>query len=417
MSIKVLHFADAHIDIITGGKRDPKSGFSYRTLDFLKALDRIVDSAIDEKVDLVLFAGDAYRDAVPVPTFQREWGKRMMRLSEAKIPVLLIAGNHDSSTASGRASALQEYDTLSVPYLHLAKTISLWTPEMLDGVPVQVIAVPWIPRSRLVAATQSIGKETESTGQDLAYQISTEINRILDETDPSLPIILMAHYSITGALFSEFQMAALGQEVLLPEGVMKDRRISYTALGHIDKFQDLNAGNQPPVVYPGSIERVNFGECNDKKGFVIAQIDNRHSSYTFRELEGRNFFSNEITIQNAETFQQEALAALPEADQIPDAMIRLIIHYPREWENFLDERELRKAAESALAFHLVLRPISSPRIRLSEDAAVSSLSHLELLERYCESNKYDKNALPGLLNLAKQIFNDVDMGISEGSET
>ena len=179
---------------------------------------------------------------------------------------------------------------------------------MLDGVPVQVIAVPWIPRSRLVAATQSIGKETESTGQDLAYQISTEINRILDETDPSLPIILMAHYSITGALFSEFQMAALGQEVLLPEGVMKDRRISYTALGHIHKFQDLNAGNQPPVVYPGSIERVNFGECNDKKGFVIAQIDNRHSSYTFRELEGRNFFSNEITIQNAETFQQEALA-------------------------------------------------------------------------------------------------------------
>ena len=67
MSIKVLHFADAHIDIITGGKRDPKSGFSYRTLDFLNALDRIVDSAIDEKVDMVIFAGDAYKDRNPVP--------------------------------------------------------------------------------------------------------------------------------------------------------------------------------------------------------------------------------------------------------------------------------------------------------------------------------------------------------------
>jgi len=84
--IKLVHFADAHIDIATHGKRDAESGLPYRVLDFLKALDTIVDTAIAEKTDLVIFAGDAYKDRQPAPTFQREWGKRIIRLSNAGIP-------------------------------------------------------------------------------------------------------------------------------------------------------------------------------------------------------------------------------------------------------------------------------------------------------------------------------------------
>jgi hypothetical protein len=52
-AVKILHFSDAHIDIISQGKLDSKSGLPIRTLDFLKALDQIVDAAIDERVDLV----------------------------------------------------------------------------------------------------------------------------------------------------------------------------------------------------------------------------------------------------------------------------------------------------------------------------------------------------------------------------
>ena len=87
--MKLLHFADAHIDMANYGRRDPVTGLPLRVLDFLKSLDTIVDAAIDEKVDLVIFAGDAYKDRSPAPTFQREWGRRIMRLSQAKIPPLL----------------------------------------------------------------------------------------------------------------------------------------------------------------------------------------------------------------------------------------------------------------------------------------------------------------------------------------
>ena len=68
------------------GRHDPETGLPLRVLDFLKSLDTIVDAAISEKVDLVIFAGDAYKDRSPAPTFQREWGRRIIRLSQAQIP-------------------------------------------------------------------------------------------------------------------------------------------------------------------------------------------------------------------------------------------------------------------------------------------------------------------------------------------
>src|SRR3989337_2851945 len=101
--LRILHFSDAHIDIANFGRHDPASGLPVRVLDFLKSLDTIIDAAIQERVDLVLFAGDAYKDRNPAPTFQREWGRRIIRLSKAGIPTLLLVGNHDLSPALGRA--------------------------------------------------------------------------------------------------------------------------------------------------------------------------------------------------------------------------------------------------------------------------------------------------------------------------
>ena len=143
MPLRILHFADAHIDIANYGRHDPITGLPYRVVDYLKSLDAIVDAAIDERVDLVIFAGDAYKDRNPQPTFQRAWGERMMRLSRAGIPTLLLIGNHDIAPAESRAHTLQEYTTLAVPHIFVADSLHLWRPEEL-GVPVQVLALPWI---------------------------------------------------------------------------------------------------------------------------------------------------------------------------------------------------------------------------------------------------------------------------------
>ena len=131
----ILHFADAHIDMANYGRHDPESGLPMRVMDFLKSLDEIVDTAIEEKVDLVIFAGDTYKDRSPAPTFQREWGRRIMRLSEARIPTLLLVGNHDLSPALGRAHALTEFDTLQVDYVSVLDKPQLLGPSDLWNIP------------------------------------------------------------------------------------------------------------------------------------------------------------------------------------------------------------------------------------------------------------------------------------------
>ena len=60
-SLRVLHFADAHIDIANYGRHDPESALPVRVMDFLRSLDQIVDQAVSDPVDLVIFAGDAYK--------------------------------------------------------------------------------------------------------------------------------------------------------------------------------------------------------------------------------------------------------------------------------------------------------------------------------------------------------------------
>ncbi len=405
--VKLLHFADAHIDIASHGRHDAESGLPLRVLDFLKALDTIVDAAIAEKVDLVIFAGDAYKDRMPTPTFQREWGRRIMRLATAKIPTLLLVGNHDISPASGRAHTLQEFDTLEVPYIHVSYKPEFLRPEDLWGVPVQILALPWIFRSGLMAALQQSGISAENVNEELGQRIDEIVQTWMDQLDPSLPTILTAHGSVQGALYGNERTVMLGKDLVLPGALVKDTRLDYTALGHIHKFQDLNPGSHPPVIYPGSIERVDFGEAADEKFYVIANIEKGKTSYQAHKLDGRPFIDLKVKTDSAQKMMEEINAVLPSAEKMEGAILRLVVEYPRDLETFLDEAALRERCLSALEFHLLRRPLEEARSRFSPDESIAHLTPLELLNRYWGVVKQDPGDTEPLQSMAASIFQSV----------
>jgi exonuclease SbcD len=412
--VKVLHFSDAHIDIAAHGRHDPASGLPLRVLDFLKALDTIVDAAIDEKVDLVIFAGDAYKDRTPVPTFQREWGKRMLRLSRAGVPTLLLVGNHDLSPAAGRATALQEYETLQVPHIHLADKPAFWRPEDLEGLPVQILALPWVSRSGLMAALDVSGASPAQIYAELEARLKELVNAWLDTADPNLPVILTAHASIEGAKYGAERSVMLGSDLVLSGSLVRDPRLDYVAMGHIHKPQDLNKGAHPPVIYPGSIERVDFGEAHDDKFFIIAEVEPRQTRVQWRKLDGRRFIDRIVTVVSDEEFMQQLMATLPEPEEMQDAVLRLVVNYPRQWDALFDEAALRKATESTFEFHLVRRPQMEARLRLPEDQAISSLSVLELLDLYWKTVGIEPDEAEELQQLANGIVAQESASTQEG---
>ena len=408
--VKVLHFADAHIDMANYGRHDPESGIPYRIQDFLKSLDTIVDTAISEKVDLVLFAGDAYKDRTPAPTYQREWQKRIMKLSVAGIPTLLLIGNHDVSPAAGRANSFQEFDTLQVPHIRLISKPEFLTPQDLEGVPVQVLAMPWITRSTVAAAMLNAGLPEEADPlEHIQDTYAALVNRRLSEADPAIPVILLAHASVEGATYGGERLVMLGNDLVLSPGLVKDKRISYTALGHIHKKQNLNEGGQPPVVYPGSIERVDFGEAGDDKFFVIASVENGRTEVEFRQLAGiRPFIDRHITLENAEDVTGQLIQVLPDPERMKDAIVRLTIDYPRTLEGLVDENALRDYAANAFEFHLIRRPLLEARIRISADQSIANLPVNELTRIFWNASHMDSREQEHLQQLVDEIMQETE---------
>ena len=410
--MRVLHFADAHIDMQNYGRHDPQSGLPVRVMDFLKSLDTIVDTAINEKVDMVLFAGDAYRDRNPAPTFQREWGRRIMRLSRAGIPTLLLVGNHDLSPSLGRAHALESFDTLEVPHVRVIASPLFLKPADLEGLPVQILALPWIARSGMLAHLGLSSVQPDQIYVELEKRLIELVAGWLAEVDPDLPVILSAHASVQGARFGNERTVMLGDDLVLSRSLVCDPRLDYVALGHIHRPQDLNEKGNPHVIYPGSIERVDAGEVNDEKSFVIAHIERGNTTVEWRKLTGvRPFYVCSASLDNIENIQAQIRAALPEPALMQDAILRLTLEYPREWEAMLDEAWLHQYVAGTFEFILERRPQMESRIRLPQDQAFGSLTSLELLELYWRANHTADAEQEILHQLASQVIADVQHGV------
>ncbi len=404
--LKLLHFADAHIDMANYGRHDPETGLPIRVLDFLKSLDTIVDAAIAEKVDLVLFAGDAYKDRSPAPTFQREWGRRIMRLSHAGIPTLLLVGNHDLSPALGRAHALETFSTLEVPNVRVLDKPQFLRPADLWNLPLQVVALPWVSRSGMMA---SLDLQTESPAEvytQLEDKLGTLVHLWLEKADPTLPTILLAHASVQGAKFGGERNVLLGADLVLSGSLVRDTRLDYVALGHIHKPQDLNEGSQPPVIYPGSIERVDFGEIAEDKFYIVVTLEKDHpTDAAWHKLENlRPFLDRYIKLETQENVTEYILSGLPPQKKLKDAIFRLILEYPRDWEALIDEAAIRTHCKDCFEFHFIKRPQAEVRARLADNQNIGSLTPLELLDLFWKSHHTDPTEASALQTLAQDIL-------------
>ncbi len=410
MTVRILHFADAHIDIANYGRHDPETGLPHRVVDFLKALDQIVDAALSGDVDLVIFAGDAYRDRNPQPTFQREWGKRMMRLSQAGIPTLLLVGNHDIAPAEKRAHTMQEFKTLAVPHVLVADdAVQFWGPDEL-GVPIQLITLPWVTRSRFLARHDVSGQAPNDVLDEMEEIVARAIEAHIDAADSELPLVLVAHASVVGAVYGSERQVMLGHEVMLSSRVIRDPRLDYVALGHIHRHQEIN--KRPPAVYPGSIERIDFGEAKEEKGYVVANVDRGRTSWQFIPLETRPFIDEVAEAREADGFMADILRQLPSQDRVRDAICRITVRYPQDLEPLLDEKQIRNALNGAFDIRIKRDRLAGNRSRLPDTVKVETMSPHELLDLYWDVLELSEEEADEMRRLARDVLVNQDSASS-----
>ncbi len=401
--IRLLHFADLHLGVENYGRLDPETGLSTRLMDFLGAFDFVIDCAIEREVDLVIFAGDAFKNRDPSPTHQREFARRIRRLSAAGIPTFLLVGNHDLPNAIKRAHAVEIFDTLETPNITVAERPNFYRIETRKG-PVQVVALPWVTRSHLLTRDEYYGLSSEQVNEKIAHTLYRIMAQLTERVKDAEPAILVAHGTVPGAVFGVERSVLLGQDVLLDPTILKDSRYDYVALGHIHKHQSLN--EQPPVVYSGSIERIDFGEANEAKGFVIAEIDDGPTRWEFVETPTRPFREIVLDVRDEPAPMLAIQARLAKID-VSDAVVKVVIKATVDNESHLDVQEVRRLLGDAAHVAAIVRDVERPtRLRLGSAQEISEAGPRELLERYLEAKQVPPERRAVLLHYADAIFAD-----------
>lgn len=386
--MKLLHLADLHLGVENYGRVDPATGLHSRLVDYLDRLDEAIALGLDAGVDLVLIAGDIYKNRSPNPTHQREFARRVSRLRSAGVPVFILTGNHDISPAAGRAHSVEIFDALAVEGVTIADRPRLHRVDTAAG-PLQIIALPWVTRHTLLTRDEMRGASFAQLDYDLRRRLEGFVEDAARRLDPDLPAIVAFHGSVDGAQLGAERAMTLGQDLVLPRSALAQPGVAYVALGHIHKHQALS--HDPPMVYPGSIERVDFGERDEPKGCVLVTIEGGRASWQFQQLDARPFVSIEHDLRPSSD-PLGLVATLVGRHDLRQAVVRVELELAREQAPLVREEAVRQMLEEAGAFAVAavnLRVERSGRRRFAgaEQELLGGLTPRRALELYLKSKQ------------------------------
>jgi exonuclease SbcD len=405
--MRLLHFADLHLGVENYGRTDPATGLSSRLGDFLRRLDEVVEVAIDERVDAVLFAGDAFKTRDPNPTVQRAFAERIRRLSRAAIPTVLLIGNHDLPGVLSRATSVDIYDALGVEHVRVCRRIESFTLDTASG-PLQIATLPWITRGTMLTREEYRADSADELDNRLKARIIDALAGEVANLDPDLPAVLMGHLSLGGATYGSEQSIMLGADLVLNRGDLQPDAFDYVALGHIHKHQQVGPGT-PPVVYSGSLERVDFGEEREEKGFITLEISagargQRVTNWQFRPVHARPFVTLRLNAGGDDPLE-ELRAKIAARPDLEGAVVRAVINLTRDNADRLRLGDVRRLlGETGAAFlGSITAEVERPsRVRLPL-AAGEEADPLQMLRRWLETQPYTADRQAVLLRYAESL--------------
>ncbi|MCJ7678271.1 MAG: exonuclease SbcCD subunit D [Anaerolineales bacterium] len=401
--IRLVHFADLHIGMENYGRLDPATGTSSRVRDFLERLDEVVDYALEHQADLAIFAGDAFKNREPDPTQQREFAQRIKRLAD-QVPTLLLVGNHDMPGMAVKASAVDIFQALSVPGVIVGHKGG-WQEVTTRRGPLFLAWMPYPMRNRLLAHDEYQGKTIDELEQALRQTVSDILAELAEEADRhDMPRILAGHFSVAEAKLGSERTVMLGRDVAVMTSTLADPAWDYVALGHIHRHQDLHPGGAPPVVYSGSLERIDFGEEHEPKGFCWVEVERGAARWQFVPVRARPFQTLRVDARPAEDATAAVVEAVERA-QAEGAVVRVQVQLREDQQAGFRESEVVAALGQAASVTVAREVESDVRMRLG-DLAPEALTPLELIQHYFESRNVAPDRMRSLLARAEDLLRD-----------
>lgn len=239
----IIHFSDTHL----GHQQYPRlddNGFNQREMDHYKAFHAVIDAAISAGPDVVIHAGDLFDGVRPSNRALREAMRGFLRLSQAGIETVVIAGNHEHPKLRATGSPFGLFEHL--PHIHV---VFKGRPEAFAIAGKTVHAVPQC-----------------NTADELRLAVQS-----IDKAEGDVLVIHGAVHDIEAFQHAEFNEQSLDTKWF--DGY------SYVALGHYHGVQEITAN----AWYCGAPDRVSIRESGEPKGYLEVTDE----KVEFHELPGR----------------------------------------------------------------------------------------------------------------------------------
>lgn len=408
-SVRILHFADVHLGVETHGKYNPETGLNSRLEDFTASLNQLVDRALEADVDLAIFAGDAYKARDPNQTHQRAFASALKRLTDTGVPVAMLVGNHDIPNTRGRAHALEIYGLLGGAGVTIYSRPEVHAISTRRG-EVAIAGMPYLVRSNVIAQDAAKGKTVEEVAGLVRERYEDYVQGLAERCQAEFPdhlAVLMGHFTVADARVGVQGFLLNPSEPQVSAGALAREPFRYVAMGHVHKPQELNRGQQPPVVYSGSIDRIDFGERTEDKGFVLAEVS-READTTWKHypLDVRPMLELELDAKDAED-PTEALLAQLAKHNLDGAIVKLGYKVPAERAALVRTEDLRKALAPAHVVVSLSRELPAAEALVRSQGLTESLTPEVALERYFDTQPRLAPRKDALLAAARTLIDEL----------
>jgi len=321
----------------------------------------------------------------------------------AKIPAVLLVGNHDQHSQGSGGASLSIYRTLVVPGFIVGDTITTHRINTTGG-EIQIITLPWLNRSSLLTRPETEGLALAEVNEMLNEKLQPVLEAEIRRLDPKLPTILLAHLMADRASLGAEKFLAVGKGFTIPMSMLVRSEFDYVALGHVHKHQNLNPSNDPPVIYPGSIERIDFSEEKEEKGYVLLEIAPGKVDWEFCVLPARPFLTIEIDVSKTEDPLETVLAAIAK-QEITDKVVRLIYKLRSEQLDVINTTAIDRALHTSNSHSIRPQLVSQlARPRLPELGVGNTMNPMEALTTYLNNREGIEDIKQDLLKAAEALM-------------
>jgi DNA repair exonuclease SbcCD nuclease subunit len=255
--LKIAVINDLHLNIVVYSKIYDQEfiGLPFRQGDFMRSFRYMVDKLVNEiKPDLVVLGGDIYDYYEPTNDVRGFFSEQIARLN---VPIIILVGNHDICKKHHALKDIQELKLKNIQVIE--------TPKIVNYKDAQLLLFPY-------------SLDIERKVLTIKEEFNKMVENFHEKKDESKTSYFFGHFGVKGGTLSEYNFRK--RETKLKGNFVndndKDVSVSdfdrlgadYVIMGDYHKHQILPTADCY-AMYTGSIEKTDFSEIDQQKGFIV----------------------------------------------------------------------------------------------------------------------------------------------------